>query len=99
MRASLLEGKAKRLGGRTGDVLPLLARAVELSAELFDHEQSPKLADAQIALAECLLDLGQRDQAKALLAQANAIHASHKELGEHYRKPMRDLQARFALLH
>jgi hypothetical protein len=80
---------------RPADALPLLSRAVALGTELYDHERSPALADAQIALANCLLDLDERAKAHALLAQAKAIHANHRELGAHLRRPLQDLEARF----
>jgi serine/threonine-protein kinase len=63
---------------------------------VYDRDLSPALADSQIALAKCLLDLGHRDQARALLAQAKAIHSTYKDLGEQFRKPLRALEARLA---
>lgn len=70
----LAEGKGLLLLHRSADALPLLQRAVALSSELYDRERSPAVADAQIALADCLMALGKRIQIRALLAQAKAIH-------------------------
>jgi tetratricopeptide (TPR) repeat protein len=92
--AALIEGKARRLAHRPADALSLLERAVELRTTLYDREYSPALADAQVALAECLLDVGQREQAARLAVRARRIQASHRELGEHYRNPLRALEAR-----
>ena len=47
---------------------------------LFDPT-SLALADAYRVLAEGVLALGDREHATALLAQAQAIHAAHPEIG------------------
>ena len=92
--AALVEGEGMLADGRPSDALPLLSRAVDLASALYDRGRSPLLADAQIALAECYLDLRQPTDAKPLLAQALAVQATHKELGEHFKKPLRELEAR-----
>ena len=43
-----------------------------------------------------MADLGRRVEARALLAEAKAIHATHRDLGEQFRKPLRELEARLA---
>jgi eukaryotic-like serine/threonine-protein kinase len=91
--AALIEGKALRAQNLPDDAQPLLKQALALYAGLLDPV-SPVLADAQIALADCLLDLHQVDAAKALLIQAAAIHAAHRELGAHYRAPLHDARLR-----
>ncbi len=93
-RALLVEGKALLLEKRAKDALPLLNRAVELDAQLYDSKLSPLLADAKVALANGYLDLGNRKRAVSLLADAIAIHAAHKVLGEQYRAPLRHLALR-----
>jgi serine/threonine-protein kinase len=70
-----------------------LERALELRT-LNQHARSPWLAEAQIALAECLLDLGERPAAMRLFREANAAHASHMLLGEQFRAPLRELARR-----
>ena len=90
------EGKSLLLTRHASDALPLLQRAVQLGAEVYDPGRSPALADSQIALAKCLAELGHRDQARVLLVQAKAIHSTHKDLGEQFRKPLRELEARLA---
>ncbi len=95
-QAALQEGKGLLLTQRAAEALPLLQRAVQLGPEVYDTSRSPNLADSQIALGICLIDLGRRDEARALLAQAKAIHAAHKDLGEQFRKPLRELEARLA---
>ena len=47
-----------------------------------------------VALGDCELTLGHRDQARALLERAKAIHANHAELGPQYQRPLRALAAR-----
>jgi serine/threonine protein kinase len=96
LRASLAAGKAKLAAALPQDAQTLLSTALDLGGEVLDTSQSPLLADAQIALAECWLDLGQRHRAAVLLTAAQSIHATHKALGEHYKKPLRRLRARMA---
>ena len=98
MQASLLAGKAELELGHANDALPFLKRALDLGADLYDPAQSPRYADAQIALAECLLELGRIGEARKLYADASAIHVVHKELAEHYRKPLQHLKAHLAAL-
>ncbi len=93
-QAALLQGKGLLLLKRASDALPLLERAVQLSAEVYDREHSLELADSQIALALCLLELGRPEASQPLLAQAKAIHAAHKEIGEPFNSPLRRLEAR-----
>jgi len=94
MHASLISGKAALLAGRPNEALPRLARALELGGEHYDRGRSPQYADIQVAMAECMLDLGRTADAQDLFAQATAIHASHAELAERYREPLRHLRAR-----
>ena len=93
-RAALELGKAELGTGRPGQALGPLQQALQLSTELYDPERSPVLADAQVALASCLLQLHRGGEASALLRQARAIHAHYDQLGEHYRHPLRELEAR-----
>jgi serine/threonine protein kinase len=93
-RADVVEGKAKCMTHDAVKGIALLQRAVAVSRELYDPKSSPAIAEAEIALASCLLDAGRREEAKGYLQHAKAIHASHKELGEQYRKPLRQLTVR-----
>jgi tetratricopeptide (TPR) repeat protein len=81
-------------GSEPRAALPLLERAVALRTNLLDPG-SPALADAKVALSNCYLDLGERKKALSLLAEARAIYNKHLLLGEHYRKPMIELEGRF----
>ncbi len=72
-----------------------LERALELLRSNEDP-RSPRLAQGEIELAQCYLDLRSRSVAQQLEAQARVIHAAHSLLGEHYRAPLRDLQGRLA---
>lgn len=62
-----------------------------------DHPSSPWIAEAQVALADCLLTLGDRTQARYLVQRAAAIQASHAELGEHYKRPLADVRRRLGM--
>jgi len=44
-------------------------------------------------LASGLFDLGRRAEAREWLARAKAIHSTHKELDEQYRKPLSRLES------
>ncbi len=93
-----LAGKASLALGNAEAAEPRLRQAVALAERHFDRARSPELADAQIALAYALLGLKRAVEARALAAKAQAIHATHKELGEQYRQPLRALEARLAEL-
>ncbi len=96
MRADLIEGKATLHAGNPAAALPLLQRALATRKALL-ATSSPDIADAQVALADCYVALGQVKQAQALATDALAIHAEHKELGEQYRAPLRELQRRLSV--
>jgi hypothetical protein len=93
-RAALAEGTALCRQGHAGDALALLGRANQLGTSLFDRRRSLFLGSVKIALGDCLLDLGRPGQARMAANEALSVQATHPELGEHYRRPMRDLQAR-----
>jgi tetratricopeptide (TPR) repeat protein len=88
-------GSALAAADRANEALPHLTRALELRQTQF--ASSPRLAEAQVALADCKLRLGDGAGARALLAQAKAIHAANGELAESYRKPLRELTQRLAI--
>ena len=92
-RAALLEGKGLLRTRRIPEALPLLQRAVEIGKQVYDPKQSLELADSQIALAQCLLAAGRRGQARELLTSAKAIHLVHKDVGEQFQEPLRELEA------
>jgi hypothetical protein len=96
-RAALAEGKAQLLAGKARDAQPLLERAVALRTELLDAA-SPLLADAEIALSNCYIDLRELQKASALLTSAKAIHRKHAVLGRHYLKPLTALEDRIRSL-
>jgi serine/threonine-protein kinase len=93
-QAALVEGTALRSLDRSADALPLLERAVQLDSEIYDPGHSTALAQAHIALAGCLADLGHLQRARTLLAKAQAVHATHRECGSHLTTPLRRLEAR-----
>jgi serine/threonine-protein kinase len=96
LRALRLAGLASLALGSPQAAMPRLRRAVTLAERLFDGKRSIDLADIQIALAQCLLDLKQPREARTLASKARAIHTTHKELGDQYRRPLRALEARLA---
>jgi serine/threonine-protein kinase len=62
-----------------------------------DYPESPSIAEAQIALAECFIALGEQAQARSLVKRAAAIQASHIELGDHYKQPLIDVRRRLGM--
>jgi tetratricopeptide (TPR) repeat protein len=95
-RFRLISGKALQLSDQANEAEPMLRQAVALGVEVYDQKLSPELADTYIALAQCLLDLNKRDEARTLFAKAHAIHATHRQLGDQYRKPLTILATRIA---
>ncbi len=93
--ASLIEGTALLKQGDAGAAMPVLQLARQTYGEI-DLPESPKIAAADIALANAHLALGQHDQARTLTAAASAIHARHARLGDQYRAPLRQLRERLA---
>jgi len=95
LRSDFIEGQALLQKGQPALAAPLLKRALETRERLL-APSSPKIAEAQIALARCVLATGDVAQARTLTASAAAIHARHEHLGEPYRAPLRELQALLA---
>jgi tetratricopeptide (TPR) repeat protein len=87
-------GQALTATDHAGEALPHLERALTLRQPQF--ATSPLLAEAQIALANCKLRLGDTGAARALLARAKSIHVANRELGEQFRAPLRDVERRLA---
>jgi hypothetical protein len=88
LRLSL--GRALSATDHAREALPHLERALVLRKPQF--AESPWLAEAQVALADARLRAGDAAGARALLAQAQRIHAANRELGEQFRKPLRELE-------
>ena len=93
--AALRLGQAQQRAGDPKSARLNLERAVKLR-EANDDAKSPWLAEAEVALADCLIDLGERKEAHALIDQAKAIHTAQAELGEHFKVPLRRVAARLA---
>ncbi len=93
--ASLRLGQARQHSGQAGPARAELEHALALR-QATEAAESPWLAEAQIALADCMLDLGERKAARVLLGQARAIHAGNAQLGEHFKAPLVAATARLA---
>jgi serine/threonine-protein kinase len=91
--AQLRLGQARQRDGRAAAAKAPLERALALRAGS-EAAASPRVAEAQVALAECLADLGERDAAQALLTQARNALAAHAELAPHLVQPLQAAQAR-----
>jgi serine/threonine-protein kinase len=91
--AQLQLGRALQRGRALDEARTHLERAVALR-QASDAALSPWLAEAQVALADCLIDLGDRKAARALAQQARSIQARQAALGEHLKAPLRSVEAR-----
>ena len=91
--ALLRLGQARQRDGRAAAARAPLERALALYAAN-EAPVSPRVAAAQVALAECWIDLQDRASAQALLAQATRAQAAHAELGPHLVAPLQVAQAR-----
>jgi serine/threonine-protein kinase len=86
-RLHLVRGTARHaLGDLAGAAEDL--RAALAARRGFDDAASLWLAEAQVALADCLAASGARDEARALLDEARRIHAQHREIGAHLTGPL-----------
>ena len=92
-RAAFVQGRADLQLGHPRDALPLLQRAVELRQNTVDAV-SPELAMAQIALADCYLDLGDSAKAVDLAGAAKQALGAHREVGTQYLRPFQNLESR-----
>jgi tetratricopeptide (TPR) repeat protein len=95
--AYLMAGKALSLLGRFKEAEIMLRKALELATLLFDATQGLKLADTQIALANCQIDLRRLPEAQLLAQSARAIQSHHKQSGDQYRQALQRLEARLKL--
>jgi serine/threonine protein kinase len=95
-RATLIQGRADLELGRASEALPILQRSLELREAVMDPI-SPSLAAGQVALAECYVDLGEPQRARALADSARKALRAHAELGLQYLRPIRDLEKRLHL--
>lgn len=93
------EAQAQQILGKTllameqpQQALIHLEQASEIFQTLLDPQHSPELADAIIAIGQCQLMLNQPDLAQTHLTRAQAIHATHSQLGDQYRRPLANLQ-------
>jgi eukaryotic-like serine/threonine-protein kinase len=91
--AALRLGQARRLAGNPGLARADLERALVLR-EATDARDSPWLAETRIALADCLIDLGERKAARAHLNQARTALAAHAELAGHFGSALRQATQR-----
>lgn len=93
---ALALGEALR---RSGD-LPAARAALERALALRTATDDPSslwLAEAEGALAGCLADQGDGGRARTLLRSAQAITASHEQVGAHLTRPLRLLASRLAV--
>jgi eukaryotic-like serine/threonine-protein kinase len=91
--AALVLGRAMERSGDAAHARVNLARALQLR-EASTLGASPWVGEAQIALANCLLDLGDRVRARSLAAKAAVNFASQPEIGAQFKSPAAALARR-----
>lgn len=91
--ALLRLGQARQRGGDARSARPELEAALALRAAQ-ESADSPWLAETRVALADCLLDLGDLRGARPLLAEAARAQRSHAELGAHLKAPLQEASTR-----
>jgi hypothetical protein len=91
--AALVLGKALQRSGEVAQARRSLEHALQLR-QVDAPDASPWVGEAEIALANCLLDLGERGLARSLLGKAAAIFASHSEVGAQFKNPANALALR-----
>jgi eukaryotic-like serine/threonine-protein kinase len=94
--ALLWLGEAQSRAGNLSAAGANLERALTLR-EMSDDQNSPRIAELQVAFANYLFATHHSGQAKTLLAKAEAVQRAHRELGDHFKRPLRELQARLAV--
>ncbi len=90
--AALFEGRAWMMLHQPERALTLLEKSVEIRTAVFDQD-SPALADADVALAECELEMGNRDTAIKRASDAKTIIARHPRIGRQHYDLVKDLAA------
>lgn len=93
--ADLVRGRVALHRGSPRAARPWLERALQARAAILLPE-SVRIAEAQVALAECLLELGHAAEARALTERARSIHAAHERLAAHYVEELRGVTARLS---
>ena len=95
--AATLAGKVRLAHDDVAAAIPLLQRAVVLAETHFYVDRSPRLADAEIALAEAYRRTGQAMAARQALAKAEAILAHHPSLAGGHRMAWDETRKRLAM--
>lgn len=88
--ADLVLGRAELRRGSPRAARPWLERALEARTAILLPE-SVRIAEAQVALAACLQELGHTAEARALIEGARSIHAAHESVAEHYVEGLRSV--------
>ena len=94
--ASLWLGEAQLDSGDSMSARGNLEHALRLRQTNL-NDVSPEIAQVEIALADCHIDLGDLETAKSFYAKAAAVEGAHKELGKQYTEPLKKLASRLAI--
>ncbi len=93
--SDLIEGLARLRTGDAAAARPILERALAARIDLY-LPKSPRIAEVQLALAECALAQEKRAEAMQWVEQAAAIQAQHSSLSPRYTAPLQRLRERLA---
>jgi serine/threonine-protein kinase len=94
-QADFIEGSARLREGDARAATLLLEKALAERKQSLDPA-SPRIAEAQVVLAESRLAEGDVAHARELAAAASSILDSHKELSSRYRESLQHVQAELA---
>ena len=95
LRAMREQGKGHLLLHNTAAALPLLEGALKIELTVVDPT-CPDVAISEAYLGAGYLELRNRSAAQAMLTSAQAVLRAHKELGNLYVRPVRDLATKLA---
>ncbi|MBO9662571.1 serine/threonine-protein kinase [Dokdonella sp.] len=89
--SELIEGLARLRSGDPATARPILEHALATRVDLY-LPKSPKIAEVQLALAECEMAQGKRGEAAKLVEQAAAIETQYSSLSPRYVEPLKRLR-------
>jgi eukaryotic-like serine/threonine-protein kinase len=95
-RARLVLARGFLLRRASEQALPLLLKVKSENEELLAAE-SPEQAMVDALLGICYLDTGDRALARRYLDESHAIELPYGKFGDHFARPIRDLEARLRI--
>jgi len=92
LRLQLILGRARLGQQRPDEALAILEQARETSDRVHDRSSSLEAAAIRVALGLARFALGNDAGGRKEFAAARAIHARHATVGEHFKRPLHELE-------